>query len=81
MIVEPLFDAVRETPTGHESVDLTADMREAMLLVFPTYPLCSKDCKGLCVRCGGNLNRNECNCGPPGDIRWGTLGSLDIKGR
>jgi uncharacterized protein len=80
-IADPSFDCVREAPTGRESVDLTAEVREAMLLAFPTYPLCNKECKGLCARCGGNLNRNECKCGPPGDLRWGTLGSLDIKGR
>jgi uncharacterized protein len=80
-VVDRSFDCVRQAPTGHESVDLTAEVREAMLLAFPTYPLCNKECKGLCARCGGNLNRNECKCGPPGDLRWGTLSSLDIKGR
>jgi uncharacterized protein len=81
MIADPSFDCIREAPTGKESVDLTAEVREAMLLAFPTYPLCSKECKGLCARCGGNVNRRECKCGPPGDLRWGALGSLDIKGR
>lgn len=30
---------------------------------FPTKILCKEDCKGLCQRCGINLNRNTCDCG------------------
>lgn len=80
-ITEPSFNCVREVTDEMESADLTADIREAMLLVFPTYPLCSEDCKGLCARCGGNLNRNECSCGPHADFRWGGLENLKITGR
>ena len=24
--------------------------------------LCREDCKGLCPKCGANLNRGECGC-------------------
>jgi uncharacterized protein len=30
---------------------------------FPSRFLCSDDCKGLCQRCGKNLNEGACNCG------------------
>src|SRR6056297_845117 len=32
--------------SGSEEVDMTADLREAVLLEIPPYPVCSEDCKG-----------------------------------
>lgn len=58
---------------GRECVDLTADIREAMILAFPAYPVCSPECKGLCATCGVNLNKAACRCAPPDDNRWGVL--------
>ena len=45
-------------------IDLDPDIREELLLQFPFKPLCSDDCKGLCKRCGKNLNEGGCSCGP-----------------
>lgn len=45
-----------------ESVDLTADVREDILLALPSFPLCMDSCKGLCPRCGKNLNEGPCGC-------------------
>jgi uncharacterized protein len=33
---------------GTEEVDITADLREAILLELPHFPLCDEGCKGLC---------------------------------
>lgn len=33
-----------------------------MLLEMPTRFLCSKNCKGLCPKCGHNLNESRCSC-------------------
>ena len=33
-----------------------------LLLQLPTKILCKDDCKGLCFRCGHNLNEGECDC-------------------
>ncbi len=33
-----------------------------MLLEFPTKILCKEDCKGLCAKCGADLNKGECSC-------------------
>lgn len=33
-----------------------------MLLSFPTKILCREDCRGLCPKCGCNLNENDCDC-------------------
>ena len=54
-------------------VDLTAEVREAILLALPAHPLCSQACLGLCARCGADLNHGACGCPPAVDPRWGAL--------
>lgn len=44
-------------------IDLNPDIRDEIVLDYPIKPLCSPDCKGLCIRCGKNLNEGGCNCG------------------
>ncbi|MDD4894729.1 MAG: DUF177 domain-containing protein, partial [Candidatus Omnitrophica bacterium] len=44
-------------------IDLDPDIREEIILSYPINPLCDADCKGLCPRCGHNLNEGGCNCG------------------
>jgi len=43
-----------------EVVDITDDIRQEIMLAYPVTPLCSADCKGLCVACGQNLNEGAC---------------------
>lgn len=43
-------------------VDLTAAVNDVILTNLPTQILCSENCKGLCSRCGCNLNKGDCNC-------------------
>ena len=62
---------------GLEQVDLTDLAREGILLALPAYPVCSEDCKGVCQRCGQNLNAGPCAC--PGDASasaWEALAGL-----
>ncbi len=59
-----------------EYVDLTNDIREAMILAFPLYPVCRPDCKGLCPQCGADKNETECDCKPPAENRWAALSGL-----
>lgn len=33
-----------------------------LLVQWPMRVLCKKDCKGLCSRCGANLNYGDCGC-------------------
>ncbi|HLC21226.1 MAG TPA: DUF177 domain-containing protein [Candidatus Methylomirabilis sp.] len=37
-------------------------MRENVLLNLPLQPLCRAECRGLCSRCGVNLNETSCQC-------------------
>ena len=69
-----------EAPEGLETVDLTDDIREDILLELPAYPVCKPDCKGLCPRCGKNLNTGPCSCRPPTlETPWGSLDGLKLK--
>ncbi len=43
-------------------IDLRQAVAEQVLLALPIKPLCSRQCKGLCPRCGMNLNHGPCNC-------------------
>jgi len=52
-------------------------LREQVLLSLPARTLCREDCKGLCPRCGRNLNAEACACDPvPTDPRWSALSDL-----
>lgn len=57
-------DFLRAYPTNQEMdhVDLTEDIREDLLLSLPGFPVCSEDCKGLCIQCGMDLNQRVCGC-------------------
>ena len=44
------------------TVVLTDAVRDALLLNMPLRVLCSEACRGLCPRCGINLNRGTCTC-------------------
>lgn len=43
-------------------VDLVPFVEEAFLLYLPQIPLCKASCKGLCQKCGTDLNVSTCNC-------------------
>jgi len=43
-------------------VDISEALREGLLLAEPVKVLCKADCKGLCPKCGADLNVEECRC-------------------
>lgn len=48
-----------------------------VVLALPTKYLCREDCKGLCSKCGINLNRETCSCSTGGtDPRFDVLKQL-----
>lgn len=79
-VCEPSFSVVREILNKDEAIDLTPDIRESIILAFPTNPLCAPECRGLCSRCGTNLNKKQCQCANSSkDERWSVLKDLKIK--
>jgi len=63
-----------------DKIDLSNDVRDYSLLAIPMKKLCSEDCKGLCSKCGKNLNDGLCNCkDEETDPRWEQLKELKIK--
>lgn len=65
----------------HAPVDLTGDVRESIILAFPTYPLCQPACRGLCPRCGANRNRKQCDCKEQAGPMASVFDSLDVMER
>lgn len=58
-------------------IDLTELAREQILLNLPTQVFCREDCKGLCQKCGANLNLIDCKCEKKEiDPRWAALRNL-----
>ncbi len=43
-------------------VDLGEDIRQEIIMNLPSKSLCRDDCKGICSRCGMNLNKEQCEC-------------------
>lgn len=75
----PQADGVEEATQidAHHILDLTEVVRQAIMLAKPMQPVCREDCKGLCPRCGKDLNEGPCDC-PPEEIddRWAALEKL-----
>ncbi len=69
------YPASKET----DSVDITSDMREDLLLHMPEFPVCGEECKGLCAQCGADLNKGSCDC-EAGERPnpWSALDNLDL---
>lgn len=50
-------------PRGTE-LDLEHAVREQLLLRVPRFVVCRDECRGLCPRCGADLNEAPCDCAP-----------------
>ena len=57
-------------------LDLDDVVSTAFILAMDTKNLCSDDCKGLCAKCGVNLNEGICRCKPDVDPRLAALAQL-----
>lgn len=58
------------------AVDLDEVVSTAVILGMDMKHLCSEDCKGLCPRCGADLNLGPCDCKPDVDPRLAALARL-----
>ncbi|NLM83520.1 MAG: DUF177 domain-containing protein [Clostridiales bacterium] len=59
-----------------ESVDVDEIILTDFILNTDQRLLCREDCKGLCVKCGADLNAGPCRCKPETDPRLAVLEQL-----
>jgi len=68
-------EAVVRRTIADQTVGLTDAFWQNAALALPAKVLCAEDCRGLCPRCGANLNRTSCTCAEPApDTRLAALG-------
>lgn len=56
------FDFIYPVNLSDRLIILDDDIREELILNYPQRNLCKEDCKGLCSRCGADLNEEKCKC-------------------
>lgn len=67
-------------PLEADKINLKDDLRDFSLLAVPMKKLCMEECKGLCIKCGKELNKGECGCSRDEiDARWLPLMELKNK--
>ena len=49
-------------PIVNDKVDIRKIIDDLIVTNLPLSFLCKDDCKGLCPKCGKNLNEGECDC-------------------
>ncbi|MBQ2865388.1 MAG: DUF177 domain-containing protein [Clostridia bacterium] len=54
--------------TVGDEVDLDEILVSELIINMDMITLCSEDCKGLCYKCGHDLNLGECGCDRSGKI-------------
>lgn len=74
VIEAPFFRRTAESPENEEEddgevnyhdgdkLDLFPLLHDHILLAIPFKPLCAEECKGLCPKCGADLNTAPCGC-------------------
>ena len=63
-------------PLDGDAADLEDIVRTVFVLNMDSKLLCSPECKGLCCRCGKNLNDGPCGCQKELDPRFAALRQL-----
>ncbi|TXG56862.1 hypothetical protein EZV62_018175 [Acer yangbiense] len=66
-------------PLEEREIDISKNIRDTVHLEITINAICDPKCKGICLKCGTNLNKGKCNCsteeakersnGPLGDLR------------
>ena len=61
-----------------DELDLRPAIREEWLVAAPSFALCREDCKGLCARCGADLNAGPHECSDAvADPSWKALRKMN----
>lgn len=68
------------TESGQLQLNIGAILWEEFAVTLPVKPLCSEGCKGICPKCGKDLNTGDCDCHQDeGDERLAVFRNLKIK--
>jgi len=70
--VKKEIDIIRPLSEGR-IVDITEIARDEIILDYPIKLLCRDDCRGLCAKCGKNLNKGQCVCSKEPDFTRGII--------
>ncbi len=63
-----------------DTLDIFPVLHDQLFLALPIKPLCREDCKGLCPKCGADLNVTTCGCpAEKGESRLAVLQKLKDK--
>lgn len=75
------LDEIDAEPFDGKTIDLDPIIREQLLLALPLTVLCQEDCRGLCARCGQDLNERDCGHGgvKEVDVRLAKLKDIKLK--
>ena len=77
---ELLPDEIGLIPFDGDRIDLREGLQEQLVMALPVKALCRPDCRGICPRCGADLNRNACKCTEsPVDPRLAVLKKLKLE--
>ena len=63
-------------------LDLTEALEQYLHLAAPVKPMCREECRGICPRCGTDLNETACVCDhDTRDSRWAELLQTAVSDR
>ncbi|HZW37898.1 MAG TPA: DUF177 domain-containing protein [Ignavibacteriaceae bacterium] len=63
-----------------DKIQIGNDIKDFAIIALPMKKLCIEDCKGLCYKCGQDLNEGDCLCEKEEvDERWKPLQELKNK--
>jgi len=60
--IEKSFKLAYALDISEPVVELDDDIRQELILIYPQKVLCREDCRGMCPRCGADLNKERCKC-------------------
>ena len=73
-------ESVLVVPLTQQEVDLSRPVAETIYVERPQKLLCQENCKGLCPKCGVDLNSISCGCvSEEFDERWSGLKAIKQK--
>ena len=65
--IELAADEMEVIAYSGDSIDIADEIAQQIIMAIPFKHLCSDGCKGLCPRCGADLNKKPCKCSSEGE--------------